>query len=338
VETRHSLGLSANHELDGRKNGYSLKVAAHSDYLRDWDHLDLPKCLAPDSGSGIIPENTKPMDCTNNEDLQHGDESHFILTMLQTTAREEINRLIAPELKKLETPASPQIPLLDDQLMKPFRDLQSYITSPEHINVFVKQSNIVLAFIGSCAQLLSYRLQPSITAEDARAAVDRCFYTPWMLDEELKIIKAHVESTRNRFHQVASSSRAESAKSGKNPSPKKRSSTIHRNSQQGFDQVAKTYAEGPPEDKVPILTALGRVDAVKASYAYSGGGNFAWSVAFQELCRLKRQGMDGPQQYLFLDKMTIQPSVAKALKGRMEERMEDERAKSSGDGAEVIIQ
>jgi hypothetical protein len=321
---RFSPAFSSNYELDGKKNGYAIKTVTHQSYSSTWDRRARPACMITDPGTDT--SNSRHPDCSENVDLPGGHfskgcSSDFILNIIQKMAQDEIQE------HNQRFPPPPNI-RSDDELIKPLRDLEQYINSHAHRASFIQQRDALLKLLDSASTTSQISPGPA-----ARPVVD--FYPPWLLDKELEFIRAHVKEAKKQFLEAVGSPALQSAKSPlQSPDKKKKVAATRKSSQVAFDEVAKFYAEGPDSSLVPILTATGRVEALKASYALSLSTGekqaFAFNVAFRELCKIKSGSSDLSHRYIFMDKMSIQSSVTRVLKGRVAERMEQEKAAKSG--------
>ncbi|KAM5539858.1 hypothetical protein V8D89_006361 [Ganoderma adspersum] len=71
--------------------------------------------------------------------------------------------------------------------------------------------------------------------------------------------------------------------------------TTGKSAQAQYDELARTYAAGPEISlDGSLLGSSAKIEQLKASYAYTAKPGFAWSVAFQTLCQMKK-GAQGSQ-------------------------------------------
>ncbi|KAL6307807.1 RNA dependent RNA polymerase-domain-containing protein [Sparassis latifolia] len=136
-------------------------------------------------------------------------------------------------------------------------------------------------------------------AEEMRGRGDDVF------SKELKLIKDHVKTHvalwQSACHQLRPKSTFSPAKSR---FPKKKTRELH--------EVMKSFAEGPRA--LPFFSRGGNLDWIKASCAYAEQSNFAFTVAFQDLCDIKAKAVGcAPVTQTFLNAMTMPSSFVKVL-------------------------
>lgn len=114
--------------------------------------------------------------------------------------------------------------------------------------------------------------------------------------KELRKLKDHVEDTKSQW-----------AKCFSTPSEKKSESTQKRT----VDDLRQRFHSGPD---APHLSLLGDIPEIRASYAYmlcgAGNANFAFRMAFEDLCSIKAQESGGTMlNREFVELMAI-PKIA----------------------------
>ena len=128
--------------------------------------------------------------------------------------------------------------------------------------------------------------------------------------EQLEILKKHVQKCRSDWTGLGKFSGApsQSAKARADVKDKRGSAVA---------TIQKEFATGPPPESMTALYRLVRgsrmVKEIKASYAYSLGGKFAFEVAFRDICSLKASaGYDEyPVHGRFKEVTAISSSVAR---------------------------
>ena len=142
--------------------------------------------------------------------------------------------------------------------------------------------------------------------EEAKTA----FTTP-PYSEQLEILTGHVRKCRSDWAGLG-----RFARTPLGPDAKARAEAKQ---QQGsvVTNIKKEYAAGPPPESIVDLYSLPRglrtVKEVKASFAYSLGGKFAFEVAFRDICALKAgaNGEEYPVHGRFRDIVVVSSSVAR---------------------------
>ncbi|KAH9043657.1 RNA dependent RNA polymerase-domain-containing protein [Lactarius pseudohatsudake] len=123
---------------------------------------------------------------------------------------------------------------------------------------------------------------------------------------ELVAVEEHVKAMKKEWPNVfrATKEREPAAKKGSKPSQNNK-----------FDVLRRGFALGPD---VPHLALLGDVPAIRASYAYSlcspSNANFAFAMAFEELCNIKARELGGATiDREFAELMSIPKSAVRTL-------------------------
>lgn len=138
-----------------------------------------------------------------------------------------------------------------------------------------------------------------------------------IFSKEIKNIRDHVDAAHKMWAKAVSSSK------GAQESPTKPAKNTKRKSSKKTDgddvslASARAYAQ-PLED----LCLTPNLEEVKASYAYKISQSFGFSVAFQELCRIKARASPGghaPNLRIFDEAKSFSSSFLRALN-----RCEDE--------------
>ncbi|KAI0082129.1 hypothetical protein K474DRAFT_1655468 [Panus rudis PR-1116 ss-1] len=121
------------------------------------------------------------------------------------------------------------------------------------------------------------------------------------IQNELKLIKAHVNEVHNKWSGFWSTTRGEG--SGKS------------NSRLQVAAFRREFLEVP--SGVQILKMLGRTDVLAASYAYKDKkGIFAFAVASAALCKIKAESQLVPMTHEFASVMTIPPAAVRMMKAK----------------------
>ena len=106
------------------------------------------------------------------------------------------------------------------------------------------------------------------------------------LTAELKEVRDLVESCCSRGWQGIQWGQASGTPSKYANSKQKKSKAENTRI---FLSVAAEFTRGPDKEKVPILSGLGLLDKVKASYVYRYKPKYAFAVAFRTLCTIKAE-------------------------------------------------
>ncbi|KAJ7439963.1 RNA dependent RNA polymerase-domain-containing protein [Mycena latifolia] len=108
--------------------------------------------------------------------------------------------------------------------------------------------------------------------------------------QELEILKAHVEDMRERFHQQHGKGQnvlQPEPRKGKKGKGKGKGKGPSKQTDDCMLPIMRDFRQ--PLEGVRLLGLLGDVDEIKASYAFTLGNPFGFSMAFQELCEIKRR-------------------------------------------------
>ena len=101
----------------------------------------------------------------------------------------------------------------------------------------------------------------------------------------LELIKAHVDAHIKEW-------RAITARTTSNRSVRW---TMGKSAQAQYDELARSFAAGPEiSPGGSLLGSPTKIEQLKASYAYTVRPGFAWSVAFQTLCQMKKGAQGSP--------------------------------------------
>ena len=101
----------------------------------------------------------------------------------------------------------------------------------------------------------------------------------------LELIKAHVDACIKEW-------RAITAGTTSNRSVRW---TMGKSAQAQYDELARSFAAGPEiSPGGSLLGSPTKIEQLKASYAYTVRPGFAWSVAFQTLCQMKKGAQGSP--------------------------------------------
>lgn len=123
---------------------------------------------------------------------------------------------------------------------------------------------------------------------------------------ELVAVEEHVKAMKSEWPNVFRATKK------REPAPKRGSKPSQNN---GFDVLRRDFALGPD---VPHLALLGDVPEIRASYAYSlcspSNANFAFAMAFEELCNIKARELGGATiDREFAELMSIPKSAVRTL-------------------------
>lgn len=128
--------------------------------------------------------------------------------------------------------------------------------------------------------------------------------------DEFSIIREHVSAAKRLFDSAC----AQSASKRDKQSPIKGGKMFKKaKSEDAMLACAKAYAQ--PIDDIILLAP--NLKQIKASYAYCESPNFAFTVAFQELCGIKAMaslGGHAPSLRIFDDAKSMSASFLKALR------------------------
>ena len=145
--------------------------------------------------------------------------------------------------------------------------------------------------------------------------LDKDLTRPWeesseldysVIKEELERIKSHVDECNREWgsmwRRVFASNNFQAESSKAQQEAKRKAENGQKTA------LARQFASGPPD--CPILTVMGMVDTLRASYAYKKSHKFAWAFAFQALCKIKAE-KSGTKAFTkeFAQMMTL-PSAA----------------------------
>jgi hypothetical protein len=298
--------------MDGKKNGFSLKLKAHRMHSSRWDQFDLPPCLAsPKKGKAQVPKRQTLQRTTDAEHL----EPVFVLDALFQFAAAAGQKALA-SLADLR-----QENWVDEHLTGPYSQLRAHLDSPERLHPAIRQRDSAQRQL---TQLLSTsKAQSSHTSPDYWAIQDVITSSKDPLHQlctELDALEAHVRKAQSKFGDAARSSSGSS-------SPQKSSAKSSKQAAKStFEEVSHFYTHGLLSSSIPLLTALGLAPRLKASYAVNycrtRSSNFPFSVAFQELCMIK---VEAAKPQLLWDRMTLQPSLMRILRSLMEDRYHQEQ-------------
>ena len=67
---------------------------------------------------------------------------------------------------------------------------------------------------------------------------------------------------------------------------------VAKSAQAQYDELARSFAAGPEIPMDFSIASSMNIEQLKASYAYTEKPRFAWGVAFQALCHIKKGGQD----------------------------------------------
>ena len=137
--------------------------------------------------------------------------------------------------------------------------------------------------------------------------------------DEMSLIRQHVNRAKKTFDMATAASRKEKT----SPKSKKKGFRIQSDQDDVTLDAAREYA-----DPIENIYLIRDVEAVKASYAYRVNSNFAFSVAFNQLCLIKAcAAADGiaPSRRIFDEGKSFTPSFLRALP-----RCENESGRSIG--------
>lgn len=129
------------------------------------------------------------------------------------------------------------------------------------------------------------------------------------IERELDLIEAHVKSCRTRWGLTGGGSSSSSSFSTESQVQRKK-----KEKQKLVQDLQEKFRQKPDAVVLLPLVGPGTVDILKASLAYSMSENFAFSVAFKLLCRIKAesQGMVAVTRE-FSESMSIPSSIARLL-------------------------
>ncbi|KAI0640255.1 RNA dependent RNA polymerase-domain-containing protein [Trametes polyzona] len=133
--------------------------------------------------------------------------------------------------------------------------------------------------------------------------------------EHITLIREHVDKHIKRWREAASSSSTTSRTPARTPRARRRTAAPTAvESRNKWKELAQSFATGPDLPSDSLLASLGDLDAVKASWAYAQHPRFAWSVAFQTLCRIKAMNQSAVVMTgSFADAMSISSSAVRVF-------------------------
>ncbi|KAI8980566.1 RNA dependent RNA polymerase-domain-containing protein [Trametes punicea] len=140
-----------------------------------------------------------------------------------------------------------------------------------------------------------------------------------IFSSDLALIQGHVASHIKRWQRLAGESDSRT-----NSTPLRSRGRSARSARSGdqrkkWKDLAHSFASGPEIREDSPLLLVGDVAAIKASWAYAEKPKFAWTVAFQSLCRIKAmsQGAVAMAGH-FADSMSMSSSAVRVLEqGRL---------------------
>jgi hypothetical protein len=301
--------------MDGKKNGFTLKPEAHKAHASLWNRFDLPPCLAtPGKGKATLARTRRDtQQLQRTTDAKHL-EPVFILDALFQFAAAAGRKALA-SLGDLHKKSC-----VDEHLTGPRSQLRDYLDSPARCHPPIRQRDNAQLQL---TQLLSAtKAHPPHTSPDSWAIQHIITNSKDPLQQlitELDHLEAHVRKAQEKFGDAARSS-------GGSSSPQKSPAKSKQAVKSTYEEVSHFYTHDLPSSSVPLLTALGLVSRLKASYAVvyckDRSPTFPFRVAFQELCRIKAEAAK-PQ--LLWDRMTLQPSLMRILRSLMEDRYHQEQ-------------
>ncbi|PIL31169.1 RNA-dependent RNA polymerase [Ganoderma sinense ZZ0214-1] len=125
---------------------------------------------------------------------------------------------------------------------------------------------------------------------------------PWIGDSsseppgvaaDLALIQAHVDTYIKEWRAIAQrTSSNKSTRSGRGKGGGARNAAA-KSVQAHYDELAQSYAYGPEFSPGSLLASVANIEQLKASYAYTKKPTFAWIVAFQTLCQMKKGASQG---------------------------------------------
>lgn len=126
-----------------------------------------------------------------------------------------------------------------------------------------------------------------------------------MFHEEVLVVKRFVEQLRIRWREMW----------GDAPQPGAKDKATKRNADnQKLHSLVADFMRGPDEAATSNLRAIGMLEAVAASYAYSLNPRFGFNVAFRELTTIKAKACGlAPTSAKMAACMTVSASVAHLL-------------------------
>jgi hypothetical protein len=279
------------------------------------------------------------IDVSNKSSLKRSDkamhlEGRFILDILHEFANDLGHKALA-QLKMIKAQETEK--WSDKDLLQPYLEVQSWMNSKGSHQLPISKRDKILHQLAD----LNKAAKKSIPTDEAQllhGPIHSTVYTlsgcPPQLVAEIEELKQHVRDAQKMWQNAtkkkdASSSVIKTPSKGKSP----HKLSTQKEIQYAYADVSCFYAEGPEACRVPMLTALGLVERLKASYAVelckssSKPDSFPFHVAFAQLCKIKadaNRSRDSIQQQ-FWDRMTIQTSLIRPMKARMEERFKAEQ-------------
>ena len=119
--------------------------------------------------------------------------------------------------------------------------------------------------------------------------------------DELDTVMAHVRDVQTIYQRFWASA-----------TPQKRTKgSTRKELDAGASDVARRFAEGPPDCHTFLTPNLG---AIKASYAYTLSPSFGFAMAYRDLCTIKAIASEHvPTARSFAETMSIAPSFLRGL-------------------------
>ncbi|KAH9885398.1 RNA dependent RNA polymerase-domain-containing protein [Cubamyces lactineus] len=130
----------------------------------------------------------------------------------------------------------------------------------------------------------------------------------------LTIIKEHVRAHILQWQNAARESKPSSPSKARRAKARSSARSSAMSEKKRWRDLGQSFASGPQVPPDSPLVLLGSIEAIVASCAYTMNAKFAWSVAFQPLCKIKaaRQGSIGMAGH-FADSMAISSSAVRVF-------------------------
>ena len=130
----------------------------------------------------------------------------------------------------------------------------------------------------------------------------------------LAIVKEHVRAHILQWQNAARQSKIGSPSKTRRAKARSAARSSAISEKKRWKDLGQSFANGPQLPPDSPLVLLGSIETIVASCAYTMNARFAWSVAFQPLCKIKaaRQGSIGMAGH-FADSMSISSSAVRVF-------------------------